>query len=236
MPIKWWALYGWVGIRILKQPFEDGVYYDEYILSDEQDNPNPTVYIPVDEGDIYAIEITFFKGFNMRAYNYLRSRLYHPGQVTGPARLLNQPVPEALLRDGCLIEDMVEVIDRRNQGVIKGVDMRDLKFIVKGLIIGKIPPLSYLNFNRITKTYTSDPDLPLNGPSKELNAFKMDVYPFSMIRERIADAGAINRGYGHRRAEGRGGHARRGPKKDDWKLNNKVDRESARKGVKHTTG
>lgn len=137
MPTRWYRECGKVQVRILKWPFENGIYYDEYVPFRHRNNPNANVFIPVESGDLYAIEVTFFEGFEMGTKTHLRCRLYHPGQLKGPLRLVTLSYQGDDERPERLDQDIVEVIDRRPECTIDGVKRRDVMFAVEGLTPGK---------------------------------------------------------------------------------------------------
>lgn len=138
MPTRQYGNCGRVRVRILRWPFDDGVYYDEYVEFGQQGDPNATVYIPVEDGEFYAVEITIFERFHMGRFTHIRSRLYHPGQLKGALRLINESYTEDPRRPNRLARDIVQTIDQMDRCRRGGVDRRNVRFIIKGLTPGKI--------------------------------------------------------------------------------------------------
>lgn len=134
---------GPVRVRILKRSGarHRNQYYDEWRLIGDNSR-SPEFYIPVEDGDLYAIEITYLQGFDMRPFSHARSsfrQIGHRGAVKMETyHHLRNPEYRAGAEQR-LTRDIVHTIYKKAEGKINGANMRDLEFALKELMPGMYP-------------------------------------------------------------------------------------------------
>lgn len=78
----------------------------------------------------------------------------------------------------------------------------------------------------------TDASLPLNGPSQDLNAITVDLYRYARTFGRLSTAQAKKRLEKNQQINAQRREARK--PSDDFRLDDRVDIESYKKGVEHT--
>lgn len=232
---------GSVRVRVLKlsNARHRNEYYDEWRLIEDND-PNPEFYIAVEDGDLYAIEITYLQGFDMGPLSHARSKFH---QVGHRCAVKMQTYHHPLHRDDdeaadeqLLTRDIVHTFYQKEEGKVDGVDMRDLKFAVKGLM----PGMYLWSEGKCLLIFSiQDPELTerhvygYGASAEDLSRIAIEVFCFKETREDISEEEAVRRYEKNRKRHDR--EHRYVVHADDWISHDTVDEKSYNtKGVTHT--